>query len=840
MTKNPYRLPTTVVPSAYRLFLEPDLGEFTFSGRVEIDVHVVGRLNGFSLNSLELELSRATVTSHGVERLSGDPVFDPTYQTATFAFDELIPAGNAVLSLRFEGVLNDQLHGFYRSTFTDDDGVVHTLATTQFAPTEARRCFPCWDEPSFKATYEVSLTIPADLTAVSNTRTLSDIDLGDGRRIVSFSPTMKMSTYLVAFVVGAFEATSPVEVRGIPLRVVYPRGKGALATASIEMAEHALEFFSDYFAIPYPGDKLDLVAVPDFAAGAMENLGCITFRETDLLIDLATASHNEVERVALVVDHEIAHMWFGDLVTMDWWEGIWLNEAFATFMETICTDHYRPEWKKWVEFNTSRDVAFGVDGLHSTRPIEYEVVSPNDCRGMFDVLTYIKGCAVLRMLEQYLGAEVFRDGIRLYLARHAYANTVTSDLWDALEESSGEPVARIMNTWILQGGYPLVTVEDGTISQTPFSYLAPQSKSAIGSDWLVPVLSRPLAGGAVVAQLLDSPSASLATPGVAVVNAGGSGFYRTAYGESELADIAANLSTLDEIERAVLFSDTWAAVLVGRVTLSGLLTLATGLKELDEPSAWRVVIQALGMIDRISGEESRSALAGLARRLLLPVWARLGWEPIAGESEQAVQLRSIALEVLGTLARDESVVVAALRRFDAGEVSGDLAVAILNITAIANRPGTAEVFESRRRSATTPQEGQNYLFALSQIPDEDEALALFERCLSDIRNQDAPYLIASQINQRVTGPFVWCTLRDRWDEVMSYFPEGMHAHAVTGVRGLIGDATMAREIRAFHESHPVAASQQTVLQVLDMMDQGVTFGERVRRDLVATLDAIGS
>ena len=839
MTKNPYRLAPTVIPSAYRLFLTPDLNDYTFSGRVEIDVFISEDIDRFSLNALELELSQVTLTSHGVERLSGEPVFDSRYQTATFTFDDVLSVGDATVSLSFEGVLNDQLHGFYRSTYSDDEGNVHTLATTHFAPSEARRCFPCWDEPSFKATFEVTLTIPADLSVVSNTRSLNDDVIADGRRTVRFAPTMKMSTYLVAFVVGELEATSPVYVRGVALRVLYPRGKAALAIAPVEMAEHALEFFSDYFDIPYPGDKLDLVAVPDFAAGAMENLGCITFRETYLLIDPATASHDEVEQVALVVNHEIAHMWFGDLVTMEWWEGIWLNEAFATFMEALCTDHYRPQWQKWVGFNASRDLAFDVDGLHSTRPIEYEVISPSDCQGMFDVLTYIKGCAVLRMLEQYLGAEVFRDGIRHYLDRHAYATTVTSDLWDALEESSGQPVARVMNSWILQGGYPLITLHGGVISQTPFSFLAPESTSAIGENWLVPVLSRPLSGGAAVAQLLETPSARLATPGAALVNAGGSGFYRVAYGDDELAAISSDLTLLDEIERAALFSDTWAAVLVGGATLANLLTLGTGLQDLDEPSAWRVVVNAMGMVERFGDEESRSALAGVARRLLRPVLTRLGWEPRSGESEQAVQLRALVVESLGTLGREGAVMIEALRRFDAEEVSGNLARAIVTITAIANRPGTADVFEARRRSASTPQEEERYLFALARIPDVSEAATLFERCLGDIRNQDAPFVIASLVNQRAIGPVIWRTLRERWNDVTSHFPEEMHAIPLRGVKGLIGDASLAYEVRAFHESHPVAVAQQTVLQDLDLMDLGVAFAQRVRPGLVTTLNAIG-
>ena len=838
MTTNPYRLTTDVVPTNYQLNLEPDLDTFTFEGRVTIALDVREPVRSLTLHALELELERGTVTAGSTTSHSAAPTFDETYETVTFAFEDELPVGPATFEVSFTGIINVQLHGLYRSTYVDADGVTHNLATTQFAPTDARRCFPCFDEPAMKATFDVTMTVARDLAVVSNSPVAKETELADGRTSFVFAPTMKMSTYLVAFVIGHVEATEPVTVRGVPVRVVYPLGKERLARACIDMAIHAVEFFSDYFAIPYPGDKLDLVAVPDFAAGAMENLGCIIFRETDLLIDLETAAQDEIERVALVVNHEIAHMWFGDLVTMDWWEGIWLNEAFATFMESLCTDHYRPEWKKWVGFIRDRDFAFSVDALHSTRPIEYEVVSPNDCHGMFDVLTYVKGCAVLRMLEQYLGSEVFRDGIRIYLERHAYANTVTNDLWAALEESSGQPVARIMDTWILQGGFPLVSVRDGNLSQTPFEALATNGPSAIGRDWMVPILSRPLSGGPRSSQLLGSEAAPLATSGPAVVNAGGSGFFRTAYGDAELSEIGAHLMELDEIERAVLFSDTWAAVMVGGASLSGLLGLATGLRGLDEPSSWRVIHQSLAMVDRIADEDGRAALARAALRIFGPELERLGWEQRDDETTQAGELRTIAVEALGTYGRDEVVITEALRRFDATELVGDLARPIITITAIANRPGTLATLDERRRSAATPQEEQSYLFAMAQVPDEASALEVFDRCLTDIRSQDAPYLVTALLGQRDQGPAVWRRLRDRWDEVLAYFPEGMQAFATLGVRGIIGDEGLAREIRAFHESHPLAAAQQRVLQALDLMDQGVAFARRNRPGLVEVLDGV--
>ena len=344
--------------------------------------------------------------------------------------------GEHSVEITFTGVLNDKLRGFYRSTFRDADGDEQVIATTQMQATDCRRAFPCWDEPDFKAVFSITLVIEPELLAVSNGPEIERraVTTPAGEKVaVRFADTMLMSTYLAAFVVGPLEVTEPVDVGGIPLRVVHVPGKGHLTGFGLEVGAFSLRWFQDYYGIPYPSDKVDLLALPDFAAGAMENLGCITFRESLLLIDPATATQHEQEVVADVVAHELAHMWFGDLVTMGWWNGIWLNEAFATFMEIAACDAYRPDWERWTTFGLERSAAFETDSLASTRSVEYEVRSPADCEGMFDVLTYQKGGALLRMLEQYLGAERFREGVSHYLRTNAYSNTDTSDLWDAIE-----------------------------------------------------------------------------------------------------------------------------------------------------------------------------------------------------------------------------------------------------------------------------------------------------------------------------------------------------------------------------------------------------------------------
>ncbi|HXW84575.1 MAG TPA: M1 family metallopeptidase, partial [Candidatus Binataceae bacterium] len=429
-----YRLPKNVTPQRYELRLEPDLEQFTFTGHATVAIMVNQPSREIVLNALELAID-SVAAEQGGRSIKSSVELEAGRERAHLKFPEQLAAGAATLKIAFRGILNDKLHGFYRSEYRDAGGRAHRVATTQFESTDARRAFPCWDEPELKARFKVTLVVDEHLTAISNGGEESVKLLAGGKKAVTFRETIAMSTYLAAFIVGRFDATAPVDA-GTPLRIVHVPGKSDLTSFAKQAAVFSLKFFANYYGLPYPGDKLDLIAIPDFASGAMENLGAITFRETALLADESEASRAELERVADVVSHENAHMWFGDLVTMRWWNGIWLNEAFATFMEMLAVDAFKPEWKRWESFSVARAAAMAVDGLRSTRPIEFEVKSPEECRAMFDILTYEKGAAVLRQLEQYLGGENFRKGIALYLKKHQFANTETHDLWDALEESS--------------------------------------------------------------------------------------------------------------------------------------------------------------------------------------------------------------------------------------------------------------------------------------------------------------------------------------------------------------------------------------------------------------------
>jgi len=827
---NPFRLTRAVVPSAYRVFLTPDLEAATFSGRVEVDVEVTEATALMTLHAKNLVVGAATLTAGGSSRRSGEPSYEDEYETAAFTFDDALPIGPATVEIAFTGVLNDQLVGFYRSTYTDDNGVTHTIATTQFEHSDARQAFPCWDEPAFKATFQINLTVLSHLATYSNSPVVSDVDLGNGQRSVSFAPTMKMSSYLVAFIVGAFEETAPVDVLGTPLRVVYPLGKGRLTELALEAGVFALTFLTEYFDIPYPGDKLDLVAIPDFAFGAMENLGCVTFRQADLLIDPAVASLAEKERVARVIAHEFAHMWFGDLVTMEWWEGIWLNEAFATFMEVLTTDAFKPQWHLWTSWGVFRDQrALQTDGLHTTRPIEFEVVKPSDTRGMFDFITYEKGGSVLRMLEQYLGATVFRDGIRHYLRKHSYANTRTSDLWDALEEVSRQPVRNLMDSWIYQGGHPLVTLEGGKLHQQPFSYGPATGPSAIGTTWMVPVLTRSLNGGPVSRHLLSDVPLVVNDEAPVVINAGGSGVFRSRYGAAERGSIVARLGELDELERFTFVADAWAQLFAGLLTWPDFFAVARSLGDQDEPSNWSTVATAVGHVSRaVAGTEHADGLVDQVRELFSPQLTRLGWDPQGSDSERTPQMRGVILATLGTVGRDESVRAEASRRFAANTLDGDIAGAVLRVVADQNRPEDYATFLERYRHARDPQEELRYLRGLAGFSDETLALDAAALCFTEVRSQDAQIVLGMLSMQRDSGPAVWRYMTSRWQEALDRSAPDLQEMLTLGVATFYTDAAFAAQVEAFHLAHPVVG-QRTVTQRLELLHVGLAFAAAVRQ-----------
>jgi len=861
-----HRLPYSVEPQRYDLRLAPDLEAATFAGDVRIEVVVHDTVPEIVMHAAELSVASAHLERAGEEPRALDVRLDAETERLVLAPAAPLDPGPAVIAIEFTGVLNDKLHGFYRSAFTDADGTTRVVATTQFEATDARRAFPCFDEPDRKAVFSVTLDIPPGLAGYSNGPEVAESLLPTGGRRVRFGDTIPMSTYLVAFIVGPLVATDPLDVRGTPVRIVHVPGKDGLTSFALDAAAHALEFFAEWFGIDYPGEKLDLVAIPDFAFGAMENLGCVTFREAVLLVDPERASRLELERVADVISHEIAHMWFGDLVTMRWWNGIWLNEAFATLMELLCVDHFRPEWQRWVSFGIERDAAMATDALHATRPVEYPVGPPEEAQGMFDVLTYQKGAGVLRMLERYLGEDAFREGIRRYLRAHRFGNTETVDLWEAIEDASGAPVRDIMGSWILQGGFPLVTVDGGAgagdgsarpggavvLTQEPFSYAPATGPSAIGSTWSVPVIAR-APGGGEARLLLGAGAETLDLGGPpdapVVVNAGGSGYYRVRYTPEHLRRLADTMGSLDLLERFNLLGDTWAAVVGRRAALPGFLVLAESLGAEPDPDVWAQVTGALSFLDHAVDDDARPHLAAYARALLGGVLARLGWEPRAGDGPRTPTLRAQVVGALGTVGQDAAVRAEARRRLEAagrGELvpDPDLASALLGVVAAGGGPEDFEAFLERYRHPATPQEEMRYLYALAGFPDESLAARAFELAGTEVRTQNAPFLVHLLLANRTVGPATWARVRDSWDALRARIPANILPRMLDGVKLLCRHPSLAEEIRVFVNAHPLPTGQRTVDQTLERLAVNVALaaalGDTVTADLDAGVERLGA
>lgn len=847
-----HRLPRSVVPSQYEIRIEPDLQAGSFTGAETIEVTVQEPVSEIVLNAADLALREVTIQDGRGTILGGTATLEEGAERARLVFPQTLSPGSWRLSLSFAGVLNDKLRGFYRSTvkLTQSPGLSKggettgetLLAVTQFEATDARRAFPCWDEPAFKAVFQMTLVIEEGLMAISNTRTISEDRVpGTGKKAVRFAPTIRMSTYLVAWIVGRLEATEAMRVDGTPIRIWCVPGKTHLARFAQEIAAFSLRFFQDYYGMPYPGDKLDLIAIPDFAFGAMENLGAITFRETALLVDEGAATHAELTRVADVVAHEIAHMWFGDLVTMAWWNGLWLNEAFATFMEVLAVDAWKPAWERWVTFGVSRAAALLVDGLASSRPIEFEVVAPKDADAMFDVLTYEKGGAVLRMVEQYLGPSVFRDGVRRYLAGHQFGNAETSDLWRSLGQASSESIPAIMDGWIFRPGYPLVTVRTDDsgrrlrFSQRRFTYLATGSEDS--EFWQVPVNFRVRVNGDVRSMRLLLSSAEQGVelsgrPDWVVANEGGHGFYRVRYAPDLLERLAASsLEVLTPVERFNLINDAWASTLAGLFPVGEYLDLTARFRKEADRNVWTALLASFAYLNRVIEPSDRSRMEALVRDRLGGVVARLGFAPSAGEGELVRQLRGELLRAMKTLGNDPAVQARAQDLYvaygqDPSSVDPDVLAALIAI--LAHGGGAAEYAEflGKFKAARTPQEEQRYLYSLAGFRHAGLIGRALQLAVSgEVRTQDAPYLVRSLLMNVHARDLAWQFVREQWESMERQYPLGGLRRMCEGITALATPA-LEEDVRRFFTSRNISLGGRTLEQYLEQLRIAVTFRER--------------
>ncbi|MDX1468818.1 MAG: M1 family metallopeptidase [Acidimicrobiia bacterium] len=841
MNDNPYRLPRHAVPHHYDIHLEPDLETLTFTGSVGVDLEVLESTDYLVLNAAELEVKSATISSGPAV---AEIAHNAESQRVTLKLAETIQPGEYRLTMEHAGTINDQLRGLYKAVYKDAEGKEHVIATSQCQSTDARRIFPNWDEPDFKATFQTTMVVADGLEAYSNAAEVAREATADGRVKISFAKTMKMSSYLLAFIVGPFEATEPVDVRGTPTRIIVPKGNLHLTDVAMENAIFCFEYLSDYYDIPYPGDKLDHIAIPDFAAGAMENVGLITYRDSYLVINRDKASQAELERSVDVIGHEIAHQWFGNLVTMAWWEGAWLNEAFASFMEMKATDAMHPEWKRWLTFaNLEVPWAMATDQLASTRPIEFTVNSPAEVDEMFDAITYGKGCAVLHMIEEFMGVENFRTGVGTYLRKHEYANTVTTDLWEGLDSASDWPIGEIMDTWVFQKGFPRIDAEkvNGGIrlSQRRFLVIPDETDSTI---WKVPIQLRGSANGEPfeINILLEDDETMIPVEGDIdwiVTNVGGYGFYRSHYSDELFEALISRAADLDPVERYTLLSDTVAFVKCGQVTADAFLDLVGKFEDESEAAIWSVIIGGLGMLEHHTlDQEAREAFESFVRDLVTPALDRLGWEPSADDSDLDRKLRGDLIVAMGNLGEHQPTIDKArdlVERLLAGDdLDPEVATAALTVYA---RHGVDEEYATLWKTyqeAVAPLDQVRYLRAVAGVIEEDLALTTLRKVLDgDIRTQDGFWVFARLLLGKA-GPAVWRLAAENWDRLVEVMP-GMTRHRIAEGISALSQPEVAAGVRSFLAEHPVKEAAQAIAQNLEKLDANVKLRERETPNVTA-------
>lgn len=681
------RLPDTVKPHHYELHLKPDLENFTFSGQVRVNLQVDAKTNKIVLHAAELEITEGIITAQGQAQPLTRVTYGKETETAALEFRDTV-FGEVILSLRFTGILNDKLKGFYRSAF-EIDGTTVNIATTQFEAVDARRCFPCWDEPALKATFECSLTIKPtirvnnrtlEVVALSNTPKASRDPDEDGYERVTFAPTPKMSTYLLAFVVGPFEFIEK-NVGSRPVRVYTTPGKKEQGKFALDATCNCLSFYEEYFGIAYPLAKLDVVAVPDFAFGAMENWGLITYRETRLLVDPNNTSADVKQSIALCIAHELAHQWFGNLVTMKWWTHLWLNEGFARFMEHLCVDAVFPEYDIWSSFSGVFQLAQTLDSLHNSHPIEVPISHPSEINTIFDAISYNKGSSIIRMLYNYIGDEPFRAGMKSYLTKFAYKNAVTEDLWDALEESSKKPVREMMSSWTAEKGFPWLSVgysREGeavqlTVSQSKFAADGKLPADESETRWVVPI--RAIAGAVGPTKLVLQNSLADKQAVFRVEDAGDSwiklnpgtiDFYITAYPEEMLNKLLPAISSqgLPPMDRLGVQNDLFALCEAGKARTVDLLKLLEAFSNETDFNVWSSLDSCVGRLHSLlNGADYQDRFKAFGRRLYSSIFKKLGWTPSKGESDADAMCRSLVINRLVSLG-DEDVVAEALKKFN--------------------------------------------------------------------------------------------------------------------------------------------------------------------------------
>ena len=821
---NDFRLATDVRPTRYALRFDLDLERWTFTATGTIGLRLARPAREIVLHSVDLDV-----------RAAGDVAavsYDEESQTATLRLSRELAEGEQELRLEWTGTIAEKLRGLYRSTRPGE-----RYAVTQFEAADARRAFPCFDEPEFKARFTVELIHDATLAAISNMPVERTEAAATGRQRTVFRETPVMSSYLLAFTVGPYDATPGARTTtGIDCRVWLPRGTADQAIFARDSHVKAVEWLEGYTGIPYPfGPKVDAIGIPDFEAGAMENPGAITYRTTLLAADQKTASMATFKAVFSVAAHELTHMWWGDLVTMAWWNDIWLNESFASFVGEKCTATVNPEWRFTRDVVSQNTPAFNLDTLLSTHPISMEAKNVDEANERFDAVTYLKGQGVLRMLENYLGEHDFRSGVRVYLDRHKWANATAADFWRALDESSGRDVTGLATAWITEPGHPLVSC---AVHPTPSGLVIDLSQSRFFADpavkasaqvWPVPLVIRYGTRDGKVKEtrfLLDKPTGSveLADATWYFPNGGGVGFYRYALDDRSIALLAGGIASLTPEERLSLLDDQWALARANKATLGQVLDVVASLKAEDDLYVLRSLAEILAWLDHnvVRGATERP-FRELVDATFRPQLEKLGWENREDDTSDEREKRQLAIGVLGHAAGAADVRAEARRRI-AAHLDGstplqpDVAGPIASVAAIEGDAGLYDRYVERMKDAQRADPQEENRFRIALIRDQDRAILL-------LRMHGLAHARAAAFR----------TLTAAWDEYVTKMDPGGKQRSANAP-GQLTPRRLVEDAIAFLEAKQTPDIKETVAQSIERMRIGSANAERMAGELD---DALG-
>ena len=849
--ETPGKLPKEVVPTEYAIRIVPNLDNFTFAGSETVKLNVRSPVHQLVLNGLELKIEAASVDGKELP-LPAIKTYNEK-ELLTLALPSELPAGDHALTLRFTGKINEQGQGlFYMRYQEHGSGARKVMLGTQFEATDARRFFPCWDEPAFRARFQLTVVVPENWLAVSNMPIESEQKIAGGKE-VRFAPTPPMSSYLNVFVAGELDF---IESRVGPtqIRVIATKGKAELGRYALEASAEILKYYNDYFGVPYPLPKLDQIAIPGGFGGAMENWGGITYYESRLLFDPKSSSAETKQNIYGVLAHEMAHMWFGDLVTMAWWDNLWLNEGFASWMGSKCTAHFNPQWEVWLARDLPRDptrrtgiakeAAMEGDARSTTHAIQQRVATEAEANSAFDDITYKKGQSFLRMLESFLGEDVFRDGIRRYITAHKYSNTTTADLWSALSDASKKSVAEIAAGWTEEPGFPVVTVkrEAGKVRLTQERFTV-NFKSAPPLLWQIPLTYSVVGETPATLLMMDKMAVleNIPTDRALKLNLNGAGNYRVEYDDQSWELLIEALPKLGVEDRVNLMSDAWALVQAGRAPVSLYFGLVEKLPASTDLAEREQIINVLDFVNGLLvGSSELEKFQRYARSLLRPTFVTLGWQPKPDEPPNAGRLRASLIGALGHL-NDPEIIASCRERFQKylahpTSLPPDLRAPVLAMVGRYADEKTWNELHELGLKTTSIEDQQNYYNALAGASDAKLVKKTLAIALTDeLPTSRAVFLVSRVARDSGHPDIAWEFAKANMKALLAKVDAAGANRYAPSLFNFFSDGSRADELKKYAEKNLAQASAPEVARVVDEIQFRAEFRDRLASQLPALI-----